>query len=327
MSKPSYELISIVVPIYNEALGLEKFHKSLLKILDKDLTDKYELIYCDDGSTDKSPDLIRSLHNINPRVKLLRLSRNFGKENVLSAGITAARGEAIITLDGDGQHPVQAIPQFITAWEQGAKVVIGVRRSDRHNSWFKRSSSRLFHLLFNRLSEQQLKPGSTDFRLIDKSVQKVFISMPETDRLTRGLIDWLGFKREYIYFTTQPREYGTPSYSYLKLLKLAVNSFVSLSPVPLYLFGFLGVVITILAFLLGGTVLIEQLIIGDPLHWRVTGSAMLGILILFLVGLVLISQGIMSLYISHIHNQSKQRPLFVINYDESVGINQAPDHS
>jgi len=320
MSKASQPLISIIVPVYNEALGLKNFHQSLLKILDANLSNAYELIYCDDGSTDATPELVRSWHTTNPHVMLLRLSRNFGKESVLSAGIAAARGEAIMMLDGDGQHPVQAIPQFIDAWNQGAKVVIGIRRSSDHDSWLKLLSSRVFYGLFNRLSKQKLQPGSTDFRLIDKTVQEAFMALPETDRLTRGLIDWLGFKRVYIDYEAEPRKYGSASYSKRKLFGLAVNSLVSLSPTPLYLSGYLGVVITILSFLLGCTVLIEQLILGDPLHWKFTGTAMLGILTLFLVGLVLISQGVMSLYLSNIHGQSKRRPLYIIDYDESIGI-------
>jgi dolichol-phosphate mannosyltransferase len=322
MSRAPKNLISVIVPVYNEALGLKNFHQSLLKILDTKLSSAYELIYCDDGSTDATPALVHSWHTTNPYVMLLRLSRNFGKESVLSAGIAAARGEAILMLDGDGQHPVQAIPQFIDAWKQGAKVVIGIRRSGDHDSRLKLLSSRVFYSLFNRLSMQKMQPGSTDFRLIDKTVQKAFMDLPETDRLTRGLIDWLGFKRVYIDYEAEPRKYGSASYSKRKLFGLAVNSLVSLSPTPLYLSGYLGVVITFLSFLLGCTVLIEQLLLGDPLHWKFTGTAMLGILTLFLVGLVLISQGVMSLYLSSIHGQSKRRPLYIVDYDESIGIDR-----
>jgi dolichol-phosphate mannosyltransferase len=327
MSTTPHSLISIIVPVYNEALGLEKFHRSLMKVLDTNLSGSYELIYCDDGSTDVTPELVRSWHTINPRVKLLRLSRNFGKECVSSAGITAAHGEAIIVLDGDGQHPVQMIPKFIDAWERGAKVVVGIRQSNNHEGWFKLQSSKVFYSLFNRLSKQKLEPGSTDFRLIDKTVREVFVTLPENNRLTRGLIDWLGFKRVYIDFEARERKYGKRSYSKRKLFGLAVNSLVSLSPTPLYLFGYLGVLITILSFLLGGTVLIEQLILGDPLHWKFTGTAMLGILTLFLIGLVLISQGVMSLYLSNVHGQSKRRPLYVIDYSDSVGISRGTENN
>jgi dolichol-phosphate mannosyltransferase len=146
------------------------------------------------------------------------------------------------------------------------------------------------------------------------------MNLQETNRITRGLIDWLGFEPNYIHFKAKTRLAGRASYSSRKLINLATNSFVSLSPKPLYLFGYLGILITLGAFLLGISVFIEQLILNDPLHWKFTGTAMLGILILFLVGIVLMSQGILSLYISHIHSQSKARPLYVVDYDKSVGI-------
>jgi dolichol-phosphate mannosyltransferase len=144
--------------------------------------------------------------------------------------------------------------------------------------------------------------------------------MGETDRITRGLIDWLGFRREFIEFEANARADDSTSYSRAKLMRLAANSFVSLTPTPLYVFGCVGVVITAGALVLGGSVFIEQLLLGDPWHWKFTGTAMLSILLLFLIGIVLMSQGILSLYISHVHNQSKQRPLYIIDYEGSAGI-------
>jgi dolichol-phosphate mannosyltransferase len=170
------------------------------------------------------------------------------------------------------------------------------------------------------LAGQELVPGSTDFCLIDQAVQQAFLNFKEDGRITRGLIDWLGFRREFIYFEARARADGSSSYSRQQLMGLAANSFVSLSPKPLYLFGYLGVLITVAALLLGTSVLIEQVILGDPWHWKFTGTAMLGILTLFLVGIILLSQGILSLYISHIHSQSKGRPLYVIDYSGSSGI-------
>lgn len=313
----------MVIPVYNEALGLAAFHDSLMEVL-RSLDTSYEVIYADDGSTDDTSELVRGWHVDDGRVKLVRLSRNFGKENVLTAGIAAARGEAIITLDGDGQHPVELIPQFVKKWQEGAQVVVGVRTANKNASWSRRLASRLFYKLFNALTGQKLLPGSTDYRLIDRAVQRTFLELKEPDRITRGLIDWLGFKRELVHFKANARAAGTARYGRGKLLQLAANSFVSLSPTPLYLFGYLGIFITLGALALGLAVLVEQLIAGDPWHWNFTGTAMLGILILFLVGIVLLSQGILSLYISHIHNQTRQRQLYVIDYKTSVGI-ERPD--
>jgi glycosyltransferase involved in cell wall biosynthesis len=311
-------LLSVVVPLYNEAGGLQRFHDGLLEVV-KGLTYDFEIIYVDDGSEDDTTKIIRQFSLKNESVKLLKLSRNFGKENALTAGITAARGPAILMLDGDGQHPVESIPEFFEKWQNGAKVVVGIRQG-KVAGWMKRTSSRLFYKLFNRLTGQQLKAGSTDFRLLDRSVQQVFLELKERDRITRGLIDWLGFKRDYVYFKASPRMHGEAAYSSQQLINLATNSFVSLSPKPLYMIGYLGVFITAGALVLGSVVFFEQIILNDPFNWNFTGTAMLGILTLFLVGIVLLSQGILSLYVSHIHSQSKGRPLYVIDAQQSIGI-------
>src|SRR5581483_7942963 len=299
-------VLSVVVPVFNEAEGLAHFNDSLLEVLNQ-LDLEFEVIYCDDGSTDNTSGLISKWAKTNRKIKLIRLSRNFGKENALTAGIAAAQGEAILMIDGDGQHPVELIPRFISAGRGGAKVVVGMRSDNTHLTWFKNFMSGGFYKVFNRLTHQKLMSGTTDFRLIDRSVQQVFLTLTESGRITRGLIDWLGFEREYITFKARPRLHGQPRYSYIKLVKLAANSLVSLSPKPLYVFGYLGIFITIGSFLLGTAVFIEQILLGDPGHWKFTGTAMLGILLLFLVGILLMSQGILSLYISHIHNQSKNR--------------------
>jgi glycosyltransferase involved in cell wall biosynthesis len=323
MTKLPDLLLSVVVPLYNESDVVAPFHDGLVAELDSSLPGGYEIIYIDDGSSDDTPILVREFCKDNSRVKLLQLSRNFGKENALSAGIEAARGRAVLMLDGDGQYPVSAIPEFIAAWKGGAQVVVG-RCLNRHSDgYLKRAGSRIFYGIFRRLSGQKLEAGMTDYRLIDRVVADAFLQLPETDRVTRGLIDWLGFRRAYVIYEENRRLGGTPGYSLRDLIKLGANSFVSLTPTPLYIFGCLGVIITIGAFILGGAVLLEQVILGDPWHWKFTGTAMLGIMVLFLVGIVLMSQGILSLYISHIHAQSRRRPLYIVDYGESVGFNMS----
>ena len=312
--------MSVVVPVHNESAGLLEFHKSLTEAVQQAAKDSYEILYCDDGSDDDTPQLVKEFHNSDGLVKLIKLSRNFGKENALSAGIAEASGQAILMIDGDGQHPVELIPRFVDAWRNGAQVVIGVRTGNDGEGWFKRLGSSVFYKVFNRLTSQKLLPGSTDFRLIDAAVRQAFVALGETDRITRGLIDWLGFRREFIHFEANARQQDSASYSRRGLMRLAANSFTSLTPTPLYVFGFLGVAITSVALVLGASVCVEQLLLGDPWHWKFTGTAMLSILLLFLVGMVLMSQGILSLYISRLHSQSKQRPLYVIDYKESVGI-------
>lgn len=319
------QLISIVVPVYNESVGIAEFHRTLQHAIQPINDVAFEIIYVDDGSNDTTVQIIHSLSSSDDTVRLLCLSKNFGKESALAAGIATAQGDAIITIDGDGQHPVAIIKDFITAWQKGAQVVIGVRQNDGTDDTVKTFGSKLFYKLFNMMSGQKIVPGSTDFRLISRQVQQAFLQLTESDRMTRGLIDWLGFKRAYISFTTLTRKNGNASYSRRKLVGLASNSFVSMTPMPLYIFGWIGVIITFFSLVLGLTVTIEQLLLGDPLGWDFTGTALLSILLLFLVGIVLMSQGLLSLYVSHIHTQSKRRPLYVIDYASSVRINE-PSH-
>lgn len=322
MTSSPRPLISFTIPLYNEAAGIADFHAQLEKMAINATDDSYEIIYCNDGSSDQTGDVVRKICRSNPRVTLIQLSRNFGKESALSAAIHQAHGQAILMLDGDGQHPISAIPTFIAAWRDGAKVVVGKRTGKDTEGLTKRLGSWLFYHLFNQMTDQKLVAGTTDYRLIDRAVQQAFLALPETDRITRGLIDWLGFSRTYVPIARSKRISGTASYSLRKLVVLATNSFVSLSSVPLYLFGYLGLIITTLSTILGLSVFVEQVLLRDPLQWRFTGSAMLGILIVFLVGIVLISQGIISLYLSRVYTQAKQRPLYVIDYEASAGLEE-----
>lgn len=326
MATVKRQLISIVVPVHNERAGLGRFQTALMDMISRSTADEYEVIYCDDGSSDGTAELINEWCQLDDRIKLIKFSRNFGKENALSAGIAQAKGDAIITIDGDGQHPIELLSKFIGAWKNGAQVVIGLRTERGVESWFKRWGTWSFYTIFNKVSGQTLRPDATDYRLLNRDVAEAFLQLGETDRMTRSLIDWLGFRREYVHFRPTPRLHDEPAgYSPGKLIRLAANSFVSLSPTPLYLFGYLGIIITTTATLLGAAVLLEQVVLGDPWHWKFTGTAMLSILTLFLVGIVLISQGILSLYISHMHAQTKGRPLYVIDYSGSAGIRKRRD--
>jgi len=314
MKSSTLTTLSIVVPVFDEASGLAHFHRDLEKAISELPHYAFEIIYVNDGSRDNSAAILADIANADPRVSVVTLSRNFGKEYALTAGITEATGRAIISLDADGQHPVELLKEFIAAWEKGAQVVVGVRKG--------RSSlnSRLFYRIFNKASGEHLTPGATDYRLLDSEVQGAFVNLAENGRITRGLIDWLGFNRVSITFEPKAREFGKPTYSKKQLLRLALHSFVSLSNVPLYIFGTLGVIITMLSGLLGLAVIIEQILLRDPLSWHFTGTAMLGILILFLIGIVLMSQGILSLYISSVHQESKRRPLYIINRARSHNL-------
>lgn len=307
-------MISIVIPLYNESAGIARFHSDvLMPELEKNSQEKFEIIYVNDGSVDETLDILTHIAATQKNIKVVNLSRNFGKELATTAGISIASGEAILIMDGDGQHPPRLIPDFIEKWRAGAQVVIGVRASNAHESLIKNWGSKIFYRMFNASSGVKLVPRSTDFRLISASVREEFLRCTERYRITRGLIDWLGFKRDYIPFNPPSRLAGTASYRPSQLIMLAVNSFVSLSLKPLFFFSILGGIITAVSFVAGVFLFIEQLLLNDPLGLKFTGSAMLGIFISFLVGIVLLSQGILAMYLYHLQGQTSARPLFIID--------------
>ena len=317
MSTDKGVVLSIVVPVYNEGAGLKRFNDSLAKVASDVSGNSYEIIYCDDGSTDDSNDLLHGFCKNNSKIRLIAFSRNFGKEIATTAGLHEARGQAVMTIDADGQHPVELIPDFISRWKDGAKVVIGLRASNANEGFVKKAGSKLFHRIFNRVAKVRLVEGSTDFRLIDGSVQREFRRMTERSRITRGLIDWLGYKREYIEFDANPRLSGEAGYSFRKLFKLAVDSTISMSLSPLYISAYIGAVVLPLSVLTGLLMVLDALI-GDPLNLNAKGSAYVVVFLVFLVGILLVSQGIIGLYLSHIHTETQNRPLYVVDRDKSV---------
>ncbi len=316
MSSRIQPVLSVVIPVYNEAAGIEKFHASLIAVL-KDAPLTYEVLYIDDGSLDASAKVITGFHEADPHVRVLKLTRNFGKEIATTAGIHAARGDAILMLDADGQHPVEAIPRFVAKWQQGAKVVVG-KRIGRQAPMLKRFGSKLFYGLFSRSMGVRVDPDTSDFRLIDKSLQLEFNRMTERNRMTRALIDWLGYDREYVTYRENDRLAGAATYSIRKLSKLAIDSAISLSTSPLYLVAYIGAVVLPVSTFLGLGMIINYAL-SDPLHLHATGGAYVMVLVLFLVGILLVSQGIIGLYLSHIHTETQNRPLYVVDEANTKG--------
>lgn len=302
--------ISIVVPVYNEEEGILSFLDQNLLPIVKNLTYKIELIIVNDGSRDNS---IEQIKKSKLPVNLVCLTRNFGKEIALSAGIKEATGDAIILIDSDGQHPVEAIPQMIEKWEQGAYVVTAVRGQ---NTTSHRFGSKCYYWLMKQMGNN-IVVGAMDFRLIDREVADEFNRFTEKKRLTRGLIDWLGFPQEYIKVKTKNRINGKPSYNPRKLAALTLDSLIANSRKPLMFFGLVGGFIMFFSFLLGLFILIQQYILGDPLHLGWSGAVAMSVFIAFLVGLVLLSQSLTALYISQIHAESKGRPLYIIDRRKS----------
>jgi glycosyltransferase involved in cell wall biosynthesis len=318
MAAHTAELLSVVVPLYNESAGFASFHESLIEVL-KPLGMPYEIVYVNDGSTDGTMDKLSHFAAHHPEVRAVSLTRNFGKEIATTAGIHAARGNAILTLDADGQHPVELIPEFVAHWQAGAKVTIGIRIANQKEGFIKRYGSKLFYGLFGKVMGIKLQPGLSDFRIIDRAVQQEFIRMTERNRITRGLIDWLGYSPDYIRFKAKQRLAGDAGYSFKKLFKLAIDSVISLSISPLYIAAYIGGVILPLSTLIG-LAMILNFLIGDPFGLDVTAGAYVLVLILFLVGVLLVSQGIIGLYLSHIHTETQNRPLYVVDTERSVRL-------
>lgn len=314
MSSRTKKLISVIVPIFNEEKNIPLFYRALSEVWKKKLASKYdyELIFVDDGSRDGSEDAVYGLAARSRRVKYIGFSRNFGKEIATSAGMHHARGSAAIMLDADLQHPIDLIPEFISKWEEGNDMVIGVRVSEKGKKMSRKIGSKLFYQIINHMGDIQIVPNSTDYRLIDRQVIDEFNRFTERNRITRGLLDWLGFQKDYIYFTADERKYGKPGYSKMKLLKLAMSTFVSHSLFPLKLAGYLGIFIILTSGALGVFVVIEKYIADDPWNLRISGSAQLAVINLFLIGIVLSCLGLIALYIGSIYSEVTNRPMYII---------------
>lgn len=310
--------ITVVVPMFNEADNIRPLYERVRQVFEG-LGEgyAYHLLFVDDGSTDESLMRARALSQSDQAVTTISLSRNFGKEAALTAGIARATGAAVVLMDADLQHPPAVISQFVAAWERGADVVVGVRKHNPDEGFLRKTSSQLFSYIMSKMSDVPSVRGATDFRLLDRAVVEAFNAFTEHSRMTRGLIDWLGFKREYIAFDADKRHAGVAQYSSRKLIELAFSALVSHSLIPLRLAGYLGVGITLFAGSLGLFIIIEQIVMGDPLGIDFTGPAMLAILILFLNGILLISMGLMSVYIAKIHGETLNRPLFVVRSERA----------
>ena len=312
--------ISIIIPVYNEEKNIPLVYEAVLDVWRGLPTYDLELIFVDDGSSDESAAVVDAFAVNDKRIKSLQLSRNFGKEMATTAGMHHASGDALLMLDADLQHPPWLIPQFIEKWQGGAEVVVGIRSGNNGEGIIKKWGSLVFYRIMRSISTTYFAHGETDFRLLDSCVVEAYKSFPEHERMTRSLIDWLGFRRDYVVFEAPARMHGAPTYSTLMLVRLAVNSFLSHSLMPLRLTGYLGIAITTFSGLLGIFVVVEKYILGDTLSLGVTGSAQLAILIVFLVGIMLASLGIIGLYIGSIHTEVSGRPLYVIRNKKNFDI-------
>ncbi len=309
-SDPAIPLISVVVPVYREARNLERLVEELTRATGSVTAAEFEFIFVNDGSPDNSLEVLKTITARRPDCKIVDLSRNFGKEIALSAGVHYASGDAVICIDADLQHPPELIPSMVQAWRDGAEVVLGVRRSSEKQAIARRLGSSVYYWIMGKIADTTVVSHSTDYRLISRGVIDAFNQIGERQRMFRGLVDWLGFKRVQVEFDAPARQHGEPGYSYAKLWKLAMSSFVAHSLLPLRFVGYLGVAITLTSFFLLGWMLIAPLFspasfVYGPLAKVVVGNT-------FLIGIVLTALGVMSLYIAKIYAEVLDRPLYAI---------------
>ncbi len=307
------KMISLIIPAHNEAENIPALCAQVVPVLESIGSDySYEILFVNDGSTDETLDTIKQASANNTHIRHLDFSRNFGKEIATTAGLNQATGDACILMDADLQHPIELIPEFVKQWEAGFEVVVGVRNKSRSDSWIKRFGSMVFYAVLNKIVETKIVPNSTDFRLLDRVVVDEFNRLTEVNRMTRGLIDWLGFKRTYVFFDANERLHGTASYNFWKLARLAFNSFVSLSLLPLRLAGYLGICITTISGIAGFYIMLGKYFFHAHFASTFSDAENLAIFIVFLVGILLMSIGLLSLYIENIHREVLGRPLYIV---------------
>jgi glycosyltransferase involved in cell wall biosynthesis len=310
MNSNNRKTVSIVVPVHSEEENILPFYKKTSRVISDVNNYRFEIIFVNDGSRDSSLEQILKLEPIDIKVKVIDLSRNFGKEAALTAGMNLSSGDAIIFIDADLQHPPELIPELIKNWEEGFEVVITVRKTNEDESAVRKFFSRLFYKIMAAISDIELVAKSTDFRLIDRKVALAAKQVTENKRIFRGMIDWLGFKRKFIEFHAARRNAGSPSYNLVKLIYLALDSIVGNSTLPLLLIGQTGILISFIGSLTVLFMMYDRFLGGNKLYFTNLGIIVVANTIL--LGVFLSALGLLGLYIRKIYSETNGRPLYVI---------------
>jgi polyisoprenyl-phosphate glycosyltransferase len=308
------KMISIIIPCYNEEDNIFYSFDALNNYIEADdffLDYQFEMIYIDDGSKDSTVILLQELQKRFSQVRIIELSRNFGKEIAVSAGFANARGDAAIIMDADLQYPIDKLQEFITLWSSGYEVVIGIRDKKKTSNIIEILGSKTYYWLMNHISETDVISGALDYRMIDRKVIEQFNRFTERGRIARVLIDWLGFKRVYISYKEEYRQFGQASYSFTKRLKLAIDSILNHSKVPMNIIGLVGG-LGLFISLPASIILTVSKITNDPFRLNVTTTVSLSIFNSLMTSLILMSMWLLSKYIGNIHEEVINRPLYVI---------------
>ena len=301
--------LSIVIPLFNEQESISQFHRELTQVLDA-LVHDVGIYYVDDGSTDSTQELLARIAADDARVTVLELSRNFGHQYALTAGLELAQGDAVITMDGDGQHPPGLLPEMVGLFEDGYDIVMTQRVNEQGLSMLKRVTSGAFYWLINRLGNTQIQPGSADFRLHSRSVVDAINQMGDYHRFVRGMVAWVGFKTVILPYSPAQRIGGKSKYSFLRMAGLSMDAIFSFSLVPLRIGILLGIVFLFLALL--ETAYVLSFWIAGQEDQLVPGWSSLMFVILIVGGFLMIVLGFVGIYVGYIFQQVKNRPSYIV---------------
>ena len=299
--------LSVVVPLYNEELNIDYLFERLLSVLER-LKMKYEIVCVNDGSRDNTLERLVDYHRRNQAIKVINLSRNFGKEVALSAGLDYASGDAVVPIDADLQDPPELIEELVAKWQEGYEVVYATRRSRKGESWAKRFSANAFYRVIQKISHVSIPRDTGDFRLLDRRVVEAIKRTPERTRFMKGLFAWVGFKQASVLFDRPQRYQGKTSWNYWRLWNFAIDGITSFSFVPLKVWSYLGILISMLSFIYATFLVIRTLILGID----VPGYASIMVAVLFLGGVQLVSLGIIGEYLGRVYEEVKGRPLYLV---------------
>jgi glycosyltransferase involved in cell wall biosynthesis len=299
--------LSVVVPLYNEAEVVDDLHRRLKHTMDG-LGLDWEVVYVNDGSRDTTLLRLETLQAGAPEIALVNLSRNFGKEIATTAGLDHARGQAVIVMDGDLQDPPEVIPKLVAAWHDGADMVYAQRRMRRGETWLKKATASLFYRVMRQLGDVPLPRDVGDFRLMSRRVVDALLKLREQHRFMKGLFAWVGFPTAAVTYVREPRAVGKTKWNYWTLWNLAIEGITSFSVAPLKLATYLGLATAVFAAVFAAQLVLRTLIFGNP----VAGYPSLMAVVLFLGGVQLITLGIIGEYLGRVFNETKQRPLYLV---------------
>ncbi len=304
--KPSIEL-SIVVPMYNETDNLIQFFSRLETVLNR-LKISYEIVCVNDGSTDNTLAQLLEHQKHNPFIKIVELSRNFGKEIALTAGIEHTSGSAVIPIDADLQDQPELIGELLAKWREGYDMVYATRRIRRGETFIKQFTAKLFYRVIDAMSDIYIPKNTGDFRLMDRSVINALSQLPERTRFMKGLFAWVGFKQTAIYYDREPRQAGESKWNYWRLWNFAIDGITSFSAIPLKMWSYIGLFLSFMSMLYATFLIVRTLIMGIDLP----GYASMMVVILFLGGIQLITLGVIGEYLGRIYTEVKARPLYLV---------------